>query len=56
MERGKKNASNQKLDMPILWIKIWEELHLLAARNMVVEVEHVKGSSHKERKERDVKL
>ena len=24
------------------WIKIWDELHLLAARDLVVEVEHVK--------------
>ena len=33
-----------------LWIKIWEELHLLAARHMVVEVEHVKA--HRTRKEK----
>ena len=26
-----------------LWIKIWEELHNLVSRDIVVEVEHVKA-------------
>ena len=40
--KEKENASNQKLEAD-LWIKIWEELHRLAARDTVVEVEHVKA-------------
>ena len=36
-----------------LRIKIWEELHSLAARDMAVEVEHVKAyCTMKEQKER----
>ena len=35
-----------------LWIKIWEEVHGLAARGMAVEVEHVEAhSTKKEKKE-----
>ena len=34
----------------MVWIKIWEELHLLAAREIVVEVEHVKA--HRTKKEK----
>ena len=35
-----------------LWIKIWEELHRLAARENVVEVEHVKAyRTKKDKKE-----
>ena len=33
-----------------LWIKIWEQLHLLAGREIVVEVKHVKA--HRTRKEK----
>ena len=33
-----------------LWIKVWEELHRLAARDVVVEVEHVKAHAHEEKK------
>ena len=33
-----------------LWIKIWEELHRLAARDIVVEVEHVKA--HRTKKDK----
>ena len=33
-----------------LWIKIWEELHSLAARDMAVEVEHVKA--HRTKKDK----
>ena len=32
------------------WMKIWEELHHLAAREIVVEVEHVKA--HRTKKEK----
>ena len=35
-----------------MWIKIWEELHSLAARDITVEVEHVKAHcTKKEKKE-----
>ena len=33
-----------------LWIKIWEDLHSLAARDFIVEVEHVRA--HRTKKER----
>ena len=33
-----------------LWIKIWEEMRLLAARKIVVEVEHVKANRTKKEK------
>ena len=33
-----------------LWIKMWEELHRLAARDIVVEVEHVKA--HRTKKDK----
>ena len=33
-----------------LWIKIWEELHRLAARDIVVELEHVK--THRTKKDK----
>ena len=34
-----------------LWIKIWEELHKLAASDMAVDVEHVKA--HRTKKEKN---
>ena len=38
-----------------LWIKIWEELHSLTARNITVEVEHLKAHRTKsEKKEKFV--
>ena len=39
-----------------LWIKIWEELHRLAARDIVVEVEHVKAHRTKKDKEKMTKF
>ena len=42
MERRKKYI-NPKAGDTDLWIKIWEDLHRLAARDIVVEVEHVKA-------------
>ena len=39
----KENAPNQKAGVVDLWIKVWEELYRLAARDVVVEVEHVKA-------------
>ena len=37
-----------------MWIEIWQELHNLAARDITVEVEHVKA--HCTKKEGDVAL
>ena len=49
MERRKKSASIRKAGDADLWIKLWEELHLLVSEEMLVEVEDVKA--HKERKD-----
>ena len=48
--RRDRKCSSPKAGDADLWIKIWEERHIL------VEVEHVKGTPHKERQERDVAL
>ena len=42
MERRKKCIDPKAGDAG-LWIKIWEELHRLAARDIVVEVGHIKA-------------
>ena len=39
----KEHASNRKLEMLTCGSKIWEDLHSLAARDIFVEVEHVKA-------------
>ena len=49
-ERERKNVSSQEREMQILWIKIWEELHGLVERGLLVEVEHVKA--HRTKKEK----
>ena len=41
--RGERKCVNPKAGDAELWIKIWEELHSLAARDIVVEVEHAKA-------------
>ena len=48
MRRERENASSQELEKPILWIKKWEELHSLTARDLTVEVEHVKAHRTKQ--------
>ena len=53
-ERGEWKCINPKASDADLWIKILEELHRLAARDIVVEAEHVQGTQHKERYEGDV--
>ena len=42
-----------KLAMLTCGIKIWEELHRLAARDMAVEVEHVKAQRTREEQKGD---
>ena len=50
--RGARKCIDPKAGDADLWIKIWEELHRLAARDMAVEVEHVKAHrSEKNKKE-----
>ena len=39
----KQNASKPKAGDADLWIKLWEELQLLASRDIFVEVKHVKA-------------
>ena len=41
--RGERKYINPKAGDADLWIKIWEDLHRRAARDIVVEVEHVKA-------------
>ena len=31
-----------------LWFKFWEELHYLRSKEILIEVEHVKGTSNEE--------
>ena len=46
----KETASNRELDMLICGSRFWEELHRLAARDIVVEVQHVKA--HRTKKDK----
>ena len=54
--RGERKGISPKAGDADLWNKIWEELHHLAAGDVLVEVEHVTTHRTKERKERDVAL
>ena len=50
--RGERECIKPKAGDADLWIKIWEELHRLSARDVAVEVEHVKAyRTKKEKKE-----
>ena len=49
--RGERKCIDPQAGDADLWGEIWEELHSLAAGDVVVEVEHVKA---KEREERGV--
>ena len=49
--RGERKCINPKAGDADLWIEIWEEVHNLAARDILVEVEHVKAHhTEKEKK------
>ena len=48
--RGERKCIDPKAGDADFWIKIWEELHRLAERDIVVEVEHVKA--HRTKKEK----
>ena len=41
---------SEKLAMLILWIKIWEELHLLLSKENLAQMEHVKA--HRTKKDK----
>ena len=41
--RGERKCIDPNAGDADLWIKIWEELHLLLSKEMLVEVEHVKA-------------
>ena len=51
--RGEKECIAGDAD---LWIKIWEELHELVKRGILVEVEHVKAHGTKKEKEKLTQL
>ena len=48
--RGERKCIDPKAGDADLWIKIWEELHLLMSKENLVDVEHVKA--HRTRKEK----
>ena len=49
---GERKCIDPKADDADIWIKIWEEMHLLASRETLVEVEHVKAHcTEKDKKE-----
>ena len=50
LRRGERECIKSRAGDADLWIKIWEEFHLLAAREIVVEVEHAKA--HRTKKEK----
>ena len=45
--RGERKCIDPKAGGADLWIKIWEELHLLKSKKMLVEVEHVQAHRSK---------
>ena len=48
--RGERKCIDPKAGDADLWIKFWEELHLLTSKEVLVEVEHVKA--HRTKKDR----
>ena len=48
--RGERKCIDPKAGDAALWIKIWEELHLLMSKEIMVEVEHVKA--HRTKKDK----
>ena len=52
LRRGERECIKPQAGDADLWIKIWEELHSLAARGMAVEVEHVKAHRTKKDKKK----
>ena len=52
IRRGERKCINPKAGGADLWMEIWEELHSLAAGDIVVEVEHVKAHHTKKNKKK----
>ena len=52
LRKGEKECTEPRAGGADLWIKIWEELHELVKRGILVEVEHVKAHRPKEEKEK----
>ena len=50
LRRGERKCIDPKAGDADLWIKIWEELHLLMSKEILVEVEHVK--THRTKKDK----
>ena len=50
LRKGEKECIKPRAGDAVLWIKIWEELHGLAERGILVEVEHVKADRTKKEK------
>ena len=51
IRRGESKCIKPRARDVDLWFKIWEELHGLAEKGMLVEVEHVKAHRTKEEKD-----
>ena len=52
LRKGEKECIKQRAGDADLWMKIWEELHELVKRGILVDVEHVKAHSTKKEKEK----
>ena len=50
LRKGEKECIKPRAGDADLWIKNWEELHELAIRGILVEVDHVEGAPHEETK------
>ena len=50
--RGEKKGIDSKAGDADLWVKIWDELHLLMSKEIFVEVEHVRA--HRTKKDKKV--
>ena len=53
LRRGERECSKPRAGDADLWKKIWEELHSFAARDIAVEVEHVK-THHTKKENKDM--
>ena len=56
LRKGENKCIKPRAGDADLWIEIWEELHELETRGILVEVEHVKAHRTKKEKERMTQL
>ena len=54
LEREKRICIDPKVGDADLWIKMWEVLHLLTSKEMLVVVEHVEAHRTEKEKKKDV--